>query len=102
LKNLYCYRVVADKLQKRKSIMNQKLRVLLFGTLLLGAFLLAGGLSSQVFAATTVASANSGGPSFARPFPDRSYNEGFRNGFAAGYRAGISTKDLRHPIALCI
>ncbi|HEV2663234.1 MAG TPA: hypothetical protein VGU68_21680, partial [Ktedonobacteraceae bacterium] len=61
---------------------------LLFGTLLLGAFLLAGNLSSQVFAAPAVVSATSGGPSFARSFPNWRYNEGFRNGFAVGYRAG--------------
>lgn len=67
--------------------MNQKLRVLLFGTLLLGAFLLAGSLSSQVFAAT---SANVGTPSFSRPFPNvQNYNRGYRDGFSAGYRDGI-------------
>ncbi|HEV2659198.1 MAG TPA: hypothetical protein VGU68_01250, partial [Ktedonobacteraceae bacterium] len=76
--------------------MNQKLRVLLFGTLLLGAFLLAGSLSSHVFAATTVASATSSGPSFARPTPNWSYNDGFRNGYAAGYRAGIRACDNHH------
>jgi hypothetical protein len=78
--------------------MNQKLRVLLFGTLLLGAFLLAGGLSSQVFAAT---STNTSTPSFSRPFPNiQNYNRGYRDGLRAcaerhfGFHAPFSSLHL--------
>jgi hypothetical protein len=70
--------------------MRQTLRIFLFGTLLLGAFLLAGSLGSQAFAATTTASTHSSTPSFSRPGPDiQNYNRGYRDGFIQGYKAGI-------------
>jgi hypothetical protein len=73
--------------------MNQKLRVLLFGTLLLGAFLLAGSLSSQVFAAPV----HNSTPSFSRPFPDVfNYNRGYRDGFSQGYRDGLQACAEHH------
>ena len=77
--------------------MNQKLRVLLFGTLLLGAFLFAGSLSSQVFAATAVNHASGSTPSFTRPYPDvQNYNRGYRVGFSEGYRYGLKACAEHH------
>ena len=77
--------------------MNQKLRIILFGTLLLSAFLLSASLSSQVFAASTTANVNGATPSLAKPLPNGpSYAQGFALGYQAGYKSGLTACATHH------